>query len=403
MRDPGSGGEGPRGSRPHVLIVGGGGTGGAVAHDLTLRGVAVTLVERGELTSGTTGRHHGLLHSGARYAVKDAESAVECIEENRILRRIAPGSFEENDGLFVAVNDDDMDYMPSFIDACQRSDIPVRQLSRAETLALEPNLNPELRGSVQVPDGTMDAMRLALRFFATAQANGARIRAFTEVTSVVTSARSVTGVMVRDRRTGRDERLDADIVVNATGPWSESLARMAGVDVPIQPSPGVLVALRGRVVNMVINRLHPAGDGDIVLPQRNLAVVGTSSWVVSDPDDLGVPEDHVQTMRREGSKLVPAVATMEQWAAWSAARPLIGEGGASSGRELSRTFKCFDHKERDGVEGFVTITGGKATTLRGMAETTANVVCAKLGLEAPCQTRETPLLPYSRYYLEEVA
>ena len=86
----------------HVLIIGGGGTGGALAHDLALRGLRVTLVERGELTSGTTGRHHGMLHSGGRYAVGDRESAVECIEENMILRRICPGSFELNDGLFVA-------------------------------------------------------------------------------------------------------------------------------------------------------------------------------------------------------------------------------------------------------------------------------------------------------------
>ena len=61
----------------HAVIIGGGGTGAAVAHDLTLRGMKVTLIERGELTSGTTGRHHGLLHSGARYAVKDKESAIE--------------------------------------------------------------------------------------------------------------------------------------------------------------------------------------------------------------------------------------------------------------------------------------------------------------------------------------
>ena len=92
----------PDPSAPHVLIIGGGGTGGALAHDLTLRGLRVTLVERGEVTSGTTGRHHGLLHSGARYATTDRAAAIECIAENKILRRIAPGSFEENDGLFVA-------------------------------------------------------------------------------------------------------------------------------------------------------------------------------------------------------------------------------------------------------------------------------------------------------------
>ena len=121
----------PRASRdaPHVLIVGGGGTGGALAHDLTLRGIRITLVERGEFTSGTTGRHHGLLHSGARYAVNDRESAIECIEENAILRSICPGSFEENDGLFVAITDEDMAYLPGFVDGCAASDIPVFRLA----------------------------------------------------------------------------------------------------------------------------------------------------------------------------------------------------------------------------------------------------------------------------------
>ena len=161
------------GSTPHVLIVGGGGTGGALAHDLALRGLAVTLVERGEFTSGTTGRHHGLLHSGARYAVNDQESAVECIEENTILRRIAPGSFEENDGLFVAVTDEDMAYLAGFLEGCEESGIPTQELQPDEALRLEPLLNPALKVAVRVPDATMDAMRMPLRFFATAKANGA--------------------------------------------------------------------------------------------------------------------------------------------------------------------------------------------------------------------------------------
>ena len=160
----------------HVLIVGGGGTGGALAHDLTLRGVKVTLVERGEVTSGTTGRHHGLLHSGARYAVGDRESAVECIEENLILRRICPGSFELNDGLFVAIEDEDMDYLEPFVAGCEASGIPAERLTPAQALALEPNLNPKLKAAVRIPDGTMDAMRMPLRFFATALHNGATIR-----------------------------------------------------------------------------------------------------------------------------------------------------------------------------------------------------------------------------------
>ena len=143
---------------------------------------------------------------------------------------------------------------------------------------------------MRVPDATMDAMRMPLRFFATAKANGADLLNYVEVTGLIVDGRR------RDRRRGprsrhrsRDARSTPTSSVNATGPWSEQVATMAGVDVPIRPSPGVMLAVRGRLCNMVINRLHVSGDGDIVVPQRALSVVGTSSWVVEDPDDLGVP------------------------------------------------------------------------------------------------------------------
>jgi glycerol-3-phosphate dehydrogenase len=390
----------PDRSRPHVLIIGGGGTGGALAHDLTLRGVQVTLVERGEFTSGTTGRHHGLLHSGARYAVNDQESAVECIEENLILRRICPGSFEENDGLFVAIDDEDMAYYDDFVRGCKASQIPIQELRPDEALRLEPLLNPALKAAVRVPDGTMDAMRMPLRFFATAKHHGARLYNYMEVLDLVVEGSTVKGAMLRDHVTETEGELRADLVVNATGPWSEKIARMAGVDVPIKPSPGVLLALRGRLCNMVVNRMHRSGDGDIVVPQRALSIVGTSSWTVEDPEELDVPEDHVRRMYEEGAKLIPAVREAEFRAAWSAARPLIGSSGeADTGRELSRTFKTIDHAS-EGVEGFVTITGGKATTLRGMAELCANVVCGKLGVTTECTTREVVTLPHTAFYAE---
>jgi glycerol-3-phosphate dehydrogenase len=384
----------------HVLIVGGGNTGGALAHDLSLRGLPVTLVERGELTSGTSGRHHGLLHSGARYAVGDRESAVECIEESTILQRICPGTFECNGGLFVAVEDDDLEYLDPLLEGCAAAGIPTEQLTREQALQLEPNLNPRLQLAVRVPDASMDAMRLALRFFATAQHNGARIRPYMEVEELLVHDGLVSGAVVHDRTSGARGEVRADIVVNAAGPWSGRVAALAGVDVPMRPSPGVLLALRGRYCNMVINRLHKSADGDIVVPQRNLSVVGTSSWVVEDPDELTVPEDHVERMYAEGAKLIPAVRDAARRAAWSAARPLIGSGPSGGGRELSRTFKTFDHRERDGVEGFVTITGGKATTLRAMAEVCADVVCRKLGIDEPCRTRDTVLLPHTAYYTE---
>ena len=382
----------------HVLIVGGGATGGGVAHDLALRGVRVTLVERGELTSGTSGRHHGLLHSGGRYAVGDRESAVECIRESTILKRIAPGSFEENGGLFVAVCDEDMEYLEPFLDACADAGIPAQRLTPEHALREEPNLNPEVKAAVRVPDATVDPMRLILRFFATAQRNGAQIRPYMEVKDLCVHDGRVCGALLHDHATGQEGEISADLVVNAAGPWSDKIAAMAGVSVPMTPSPGVLLALRGRLCNMVINRMHKSGDGDIVVPQRGLSVVGTTSWVVDDPDELTVPEDHVERMYVEGSKLIPAVRSAPRRAAWSAARPLVGATGSGSDRELSRTFQTFDHQQTDGVEGFVTITGGKSTTLRGMAELCADLACRKLGIDEPCRTRDTVLLPHTAYY-----
>jgi glycerol-3-phosphate dehydrogenase len=98
-------------------------------------------------------------------------------------------------------------------------------------------------------------------------------------------------------------------------------------------------------------------------------------------------------MLEGGSELIPGIQC--ETAAFMAARPLVGGG---SGRSMARTFKCYDHKEAHNIDGLVTITGGKATTLRAMAEKTTDVVCAKLNITTPCVTKETPLLSYRQYY-----
>jgi len=260
-------------------------------------------------------------------------------------------------------------------------------------------------------------MRVPLRFFATARHNGADIRPFTEVTAVTAVGQTVTGVKVRDHAAGRDYEIGADVVINAAGPWAGRVAALTGVEVAITPSPGVMVAVRGRHCNMVVNRLHAPGDGDIVLPQRNLTVLGTSSWTADDPDNLTIPPGHIETIMREGAALLPALADAEIRARWSAARPLLSVPGragvagvpgvagvadvatAESGRDLTRELRCFDHAaDATPTEGFITIAGGKATTLRAMAEVTADVVCAKLGISEPCRTAETVLLPHTAWY-----
>lgn len=386
--------------RPSAIVIGSGSTGAAVAHDLTLRGVTVTVLERGEIASGTTGRNHGLLHSGARYAVKDRESAVECIAERDILARIMPELLELNGGLCIAVDDAGLGYREPFLEACAQAGIPYRELTAAEARGLEPALADTVLAAVEVPDGVFDPLHFCLAFLSTARANGATVLAYREVEDLVVRGSSVEGAVVRNRRTGERETLEADVVINATGPWAERVAAMAGADVPVAPTAGVMVAVAGRFVDRVINRLDAPSDGDIVLPQRRTVVIGTSSWSVDDPDLISIPPAHVALMFDRGGQLVPRVraGAAHPRGVFAAARPLIGRAGdTSGGRELSRTFECFDHAA-DGIEGFVTISGGKTTTARAMAERTADVACRKLSVSAECRTAEVPLRSYREFY-----
>jgi len=382
----------------HIVIIGGGGTGAALAHDLVLRGFQVSLFERGELLSGTTGRHHGLLHSGSRYAVNDPAAAKECILENNILRRIAPEAIEQNDGLFVALNDIDMDYRSSFLEQCGQCGIPTEELTSAWSLAIEPALHPDLKAAIRVPDATLDAWRLPLHFYATAKANGARIHNFSQVIGFHKSDGTVTGVRIFDHQTEREYDVQGDLFVNAVGAWAGKICALAGIQLPVQPGPGVMVAVNARLTNMVINRLNKAGEGDIIVPQRELSVLGTTLWLAEDPDAIELPPDHVQKIMELCARMVPAVKETAIRSVWCAPRPLIDQKQAEEPQQISRTFDCYDHQQRDNLEGLVSIIGGKATTLRAMAEKTADLICLKTGRDIACKTKTEKLLHYRHFY-----
>jgi glycerol-3-phosphate dehydrogenase len=305
---------------------------------------------------------------------------------------------EPNGGLFIALDESDLQYGEAFIESCETCRIPIEELKPDQALRLEPNINPKLLTAFLIPDGTFDPLRLALAFAATARKNGAQFRTYTEAKHLITNGQgNVVGVNLLDLKSGKTYDLHADILVNATGAWAGEIVETIGVKVPVKPTPGVMVAFEQRLTQRTINRLNKPGDGDIVLPQRRMVVVGTTSFEVEDPDYVPVLDEHVRMMIERGSQLIPAIAHTKVRGKYMATRPLIGAG---EGRSAARTFKCYDHKEMHNLDGLVTITGGKATTLRAMAETTADVVCAKLGIHAPCVTRETPLLSYRQYYMQ---
>lgn len=383
-------------SVPHVIVIGAGSTGSATAHDLALRGLRVTVLERGEIASGTTGRNHCLLHSGGRYCVNDREGAIECIEENLILRRIMPHALEMNDGLFIAISDEDMAFKETFLAGCEECRIPAREIPVQQALEIEPFLNPALKAAVQVPDGVFEPWRFCTSFLATAIKNGATVRNYAEVSDLMFEGRTVTGVALFDHRTGKTERIGADLVVNATGAWAGMIAAMAEVDVPVAPTAGVMVTIGKRFNNMVINRLNKPHDGDIVVPIRNTSIIGTTSWRVTAPDAIEIPQDQIDKMMQAGELLMPALKQGRQRGVMAVARPLISKANADA-RDFSRTFEAYNHRS-EGAAGLVTISGGKTTTARAMAEKVSDLVCRELGVEAQCKTRTTVLESYRDFY-----
>ena len=378
-----------------ILVIGGGSTGAGVAWDAALRGFRVVLVEKRDLTHGTTGRYHGLLHSGGRYAVKDPQSAIECIEENRILRRTHTHCIEDTSGFFVVTPEDEGDYADRFKAACANVSIPCEEIPVREALRREPLLNPRISRVFEVPDGSADSF---LATHVTAQAArqaGAQILVYHEVIDLLTTGgegdRRVTGARVRNVVSGEEIQIDAAMTINASGAWAGKIAALADIPVRVIPGKGVMVAVNHRLVNTVINRCKMPADGDILVPVHTVAIIGTTDERVADPEMLSIEPWEVELMLAEGDKLTPGLSNSRILRAWAGVRPLYQEGYSGDSRDATRALALLDHRQRDGVSGFLTITGGKWTTFRLMAEKTMDKACEQLGVERPCRTADTPV------------
>lgn len=376
-----------------VIIIGGGATGAGTARDCAMRGLSVLLVERHDFATGATGRNHGLLHSGARYAVTDHESASECISENMILRRIASHCVEENNGLFITLPDDDLAYQSTFIEACNKAGITTETIDPSLARRLEPSVNPNLIGAVKVPDGSVDPFRLTMSNALDAKIHGADLLTQHEVTNIIREQDRAIGVELFNHETKEKVNHYGKIIVNAGGIWGHHIANLAGITVNMFPAKGSLLIFGHRVNKMVLNRCRKPANADILVPGDTICLIGTTSERIpyDQIDNMFVSTDDVDVLIREGVKLAPSLATTRVLRAYAGVRPLVAADNDPSGRNISRGIVLLDHEKRDGLSGFVTITGGKLMTYRLMAEWTTDLICKKLAVDKQCKTAEKPL------------
>ncbi|HXZ98720.1 MAG TPA: anaerobic glycerol-3-phosphate dehydrogenase subunit GlpA [Candidatus Binatia bacterium] len=383
----------PRTLDCQILVIGGGSTGAGVAWDAALRGFQVILADRGDLATGTTGRYHGLLHSGGRYVVRDPDSARECARENAILREVASDCIEDTGGLFVSTPVDDPEYAERFLAGCQQTGVAVEEIRPQAALRREPRLNPAIRRAFAVADASVDGWKLVWACTRAAQELGARVLTYHPVTGLVRDVDRVVGARLRDLRSGEELEVRAQCVVNAAGAWSGQVARLAGCEVAVRPGKGVMVAMNHRLVNTVVNRCNPPGDGDILVPIRTVSVIGTTDTPVEDPDDAEVDPAEVARLLDAGEVLVPGFHEARALRVWTGVRPLFPKAAAGEGgdRFVTRSHTVIRHARSEGVAGLVSVAGGKVTTFRLMAKDTVDAAAAELADERPCRTATTPL------------
>ncbi len=374
------------------IVVGGGVTGAGILRDLALRGYDCLLLEKNDLSEGTTGRCHGMLHSGGRYVHTDPESARECAEENEVLKKIAPHIIDDCGGYFIGVENDDVEYGDVFKESCRQADVFTEEINPEKVLEREPNCNSQTQRAFRVKDAYIDPFLLTLFNALSAKNANATIKTYCDVQQLLLDGKQVKGVRYYDKIQKKSHEAKADFVINATGPWAAALELQLELPHPlrIEPTMGTLLVINERLVDSLLNRLRSPGDGDIFVPSHRTVLLGTTSIPVTieDLNYLRPKRTEIERILDLGEYLIPSVRNYELLRYYSGARPLVASGG--SNREASRKFEVIDY-EKFGYPGMLTIFGGKLTTYRLMAEETVNLFERKMGEKNPCLTASKPL------------
>ncbi len=403
-----------------MAIVGGGATGLGLALDAAQRGLSVVLVDSHDFAQGTSSRSTKLLHGGVRYMAQGNIGLVrEALHERTTVLHIAPGLAHPLAFVIPAIRWWERAFYGAGLTlydwlAGSAGLGPTRILNAAQTLQLLPAARAAgLRGGVLYWDAQFDDARLAIALARTAAAHGALVVNYCAAKELVTEGGKVAGLRCEDAFTGEAFKLQARCVVNATGVWVDHLRAQEqaacgapAVDEPpelpplVAPSQGIHIVVDARFLGSDAALMVPkTSDGRVLfaVPWLGKVILGTTDTprqhVEREPTAM---RDEVDFILREAAKfLVVAPTRADIRSLWVGLRPLVrphnGNGSAPTGqtKKISR-----EHTILVGPGGMVTVTGGKWTTYRAMAEDVLQV-CAGHGLVPslpPCRSAQTILL-----------
>jgi len=388
----------------HLLIVGGGINGAGIARSAARRGLSAVVVERDDLASGTSSRSSKLVHGGLRYLEQLEFSLVfEAVSERRILMDIAPHLVNPLGFLFPVFKGDRRGL--STITAGMvlydglslfRSPKLHRRLNKKQVAKEEPALRQDgLKGAPLYYDCSTDDARLTLENALDAADHGAVVATHASVVGFLRDENGrIEGATVEDRFTGRTKEVRACVVINATGPWTDSVLKMAGKE----EGPDLLRTTKGVHIVVAHDKLpvrhavvcfHPA-DGRVLfaIPWGDVTYVGTTDTDYDgDPAEVAADAADVDYLLECLGKYFPEhpITKDDVTCTWAGLRPLVrppGKGGEVSESSVSR-----EHRIVVGEDGLVTIAGGKLTTYRLMSEEVVDTAVKLLRLSGRLDQR----------------
>lgn len=364
-----------------IVVIGGGATGAGIAVDAAARGYSVALLEQSDFGKGTSSRSTKLVHGGVRYLRQGNVSLVrEALKERTILRRNAPHVVRDLPLIVPAYTGWERVFYGAGLAAYDllagRSGFGrSRWLPRESVLERLPTLRPDgLRGGIEYHDGQFDDARLLINLVETAAEHGAVVLNYAKVTELSTSAGRVDGVVARDEESGSDLQLRARAVVNATGVFADSIRRLAQPNSAplITHSQGTHVVLDRRFVPGQTALMVPrVGHGRVMfgIPWHGYTILGTTDTPIGEPsiEPQPLPEEIESLLRTAGRFFQQPPRTTDVRSAFTGIRPLVRREATTVTAALSR-----DHTIVVGPTGLVTVSGGKWTTYRHMAEQTVD-------------------------------
>lgn len=387
-----------------VIVIGGGATGLGVAVDAATRGYSTLLLEGHDFAKGTSSRSTKLVHGGVRYLEQgDIPLVLEALRERGLLHRNAPHLVHHQsfivpryqwwEGPFFGIGLKVYDALAGKLNLA-----PSRLLSREETLARIPNMEPKhLLGGVEYFDGQFDDSRLAITLARTAVHHGACVLNYCRVDGLLKHDGMVSGVRFTDTETGRCHTAEGSVVVNATGIFSDHIRLMDDEKAPraVQPSQGVhLVFDRSFLQGDSAIMVPHTDDGRVlfVIPWHGKVLVGTTDTPMENPalEPRALDEEIGFILRNAARYLARDPAESDILSVFAGQRPLVrppGKDGTAT-KSISR-----NHEILVSDAGLVTVVGGKWTTYRKMAEDTLDKAAVLAGLdERPCVTEKLQLL-----------